>query len=168
MDPNGKVAMLTGGARIRRSLAQALPARGFSLGLTCLGSRDAAEATAAAAREAGVSAITCHADVRDESQSADAVDRIGRQLGRLDILINMASTYVHTPMDRLTSRAWTEAVDANAKSAFLLSLKAASWMKQGGAGRIVNFSDWTAASGRPRYEGYTPYYVAKAAVGGLT
>ena len=32
----------------------------------------------------------------------------------------------------------------------------------------MNFTDWTAASGRPRYTGYVPYYVAKRAVIGLT
>ena len=39
--------------------------------------------------------------------------------------------------------------------------------RQGG-GRIVNFSDWVARSGRPRYPGYLPYYVAKAGVIALT
>ena len=37
-----------------------------------------------------------------------------------------------------------------------------------GGGRIVNVSDWTAASGRPEYIGYIPYYVAKRAVIALT
>ena len=37
-----------------------------------------------------------------------------------------------------------------------------------GGGRIVNFSDWVAASGRPRYKGYLAYYVAKAGVKALT
>ena len=41
-------------------------------------------------------------------------------------------------------------------------------MRRAGGGRIVNFSDWIAASGRPRYTGYVPYYTAKAAVIGLT
>jgi NAD(P)-dependent dehydrogenase (short-subunit alcohol dehydrogenase family) len=35
-------------------------------------------------------------------------------------------------------------------------------------GRIINFGDWVARSGRPRYTGYLPYYVAKAAVIALT
>src|SRR5439155_19738430 len=35
-------------------------------------------------------------------------------------------------------------------------------------GRIVNFTDWVARSGRPRYVGYLPYYVAKAGVIALT
>jgi NAD(P)-dependent dehydrogenase (short-subunit alcohol dehydrogenase family) len=41
-------------------------------------------------------------------------------------------------------------------------------MRKAGWGRIVNFSDWVAASGRPRYRGYIPYYTAKAGVKGLT
>ena len=52
--------------------------------------------------------------------------------------------------------------------AALLSLLAAPHMKRAGGGRIVNFADWIAASGRPRYRGYLPYYVAKSAVIALT
>jgi NAD(P)-dependent dehydrogenase (short-subunit alcohol dehydrogenase family) len=41
-------------------------------------------------------------------------------------------------------------------------------MKTSGGGRIVNISDWLPASGRPRYKGFIPYYVSKAAVVALT
>ena len=41
-------------------------------------------------------------------------------------------------------------------------------MRRQGGGRIINFIDWVARSGRPRYKGYLPYYVAKHAVVGLT
>jgi NAD(P)-dependent dehydrogenase (short-subunit alcohol dehydrogenase family) len=41
-------------------------------------------------------------------------------------------------------------------------------MRRQGRGRVINFADWVAASGRPRYTGYVPYYVAKAGVVGLT
>jgi NAD(P)-dependent dehydrogenase (short-subunit alcohol dehydrogenase family) len=41
-------------------------------------------------------------------------------------------------------------------------------MKKHGGGRIINFSDWVAASARPRYPGYVAYYVAKAGVKALT
>jgi len=168
MDPDGKVALLTGGARIGRTVALTLARRGCSLALTYRGSREAAETMAAAARAAGVRAGVFQVDARDEEQVATVVDRTARDLGRLDILINMASTYARTPLVTLGPAGWAEALDSNARSAFVFSLKAAPHMRTAGAGRIVNFSDWTAASGRPRYEGYTPYYVAKAAVRGLT
>ena len=41
-------------------------------------------------------------------------------------------------------------------------------MRAQGGGRIINFSDWVAKSGRPRYLGYVQYYVAKAGVIALT
>jgi NAD(P)-dependent dehydrogenase (short-subunit alcohol dehydrogenase family) len=41
-------------------------------------------------------------------------------------------------------------------------------LRRQGGGRIVNFSDWTAGSGRPRYKGFLAYYVAKAGVKALT
>jgi len=56
MDPKGRVALITGGARIGQVVAGALASRGCSLALTYRNSRDAAEAPAAAARDAGVKA----------------------------------------------------------------------------------------------------------------
>jgi NAD(P)-dependent dehydrogenase (short-subunit alcohol dehydrogenase family) len=41
-------------------------------------------------------------------------------------------------------------------------------MRRQGGGRIINFGDWVARSGRPRYRGFVPYYVAKAGVIALT
>src|SRR5207244_3405996 len=41
-------------------------------------------------------------------------------------------------------------------------------LRRARGGRIVHFSDWVARSGRPRYPGYLPYYVAKAGVVALT
>lgn len=166
MDPKDKVALITGGARIGQVVAQALAARGCGLALTYRGSREAAEAAAAAAREAGVGALTLRADATDEAQIIAAVKETRRTLGRLDILINMASTYIRTPDPTVND--WTAALDANARSAFLFSRHAAPIMKAGGGGRIVNMSDWLVLSGRPRYSGYTPYYASKAAVAALT
>jgi NAD(P)-dependent dehydrogenase (short-subunit alcohol dehydrogenase family) len=166
MDPKGKVALITGGARIGQAVAIALATRGCSLALTYRSSRGAAETTAAAARSAGVNAIALRTDVTDETQVVAAIGEAVKSLGRLDILINMASIYQKTPNPdgvQLSAN-----LDANAKSAFLFSIHAAPIMKHGGAGRIVNFSDWLPRSGRPRYKGYTPYYVSKATVAALT
>jgi NAD(P)-dependent dehydrogenase (short-subunit alcohol dehydrogenase family) len=158
--------LITGGARIGQVVAQALAVRGCSVALTYRGSREAAEAAATAARAAGVRALTIRADATDEAQILAAVTETTRTLGRLDILINMASTYIRTPDPTVTD--WTAALDANARSAFLFSRHAAPIMKAGGGGRIVNMSDWLVLSGRPRYSGYTPYYASKAAVAALT
>ncbi|HXN87425.1 MAG TPA: SDR family oxidoreductase [Candidatus Binataceae bacterium] len=166
MDPRGKVAIITGGARIGQVVASTLAARGCALAMVYRGSRDAAEKTVAAAKAAGVRAIAVHADATQDDQIQVAVDETVKSLGRLDVLINMASTYLKTPNP--TEADWSDAIDSNAKSAFLFSIHCAQVMKANGAGRIVNISDWLPISGRPRYRGYVPYYVSKAAVAALT
>jgi len=166
MDLKGKVAMITGGARIGQVVARELASRGCSLALIYKSSREAAEQTASLARAAGVKAAVLRADAVDESQVRAAVEETVKSLGRLDILINMASLYVKTPNP--TGSDWSAALDSNAKSAFLFSTNVAPVMKKSGGGRIVNFSDWLPASGRPHYKDYTPYYTSKAAVAALT
>jgi NAD(P)-dependent dehydrogenase (short-subunit alcohol dehydrogenase family) len=166
LDPKGKVALITGGARIGQAVAQALAARGCALAMTYRGSRAAAEAVVAMAGDAGVRALAIKADVTDEAQIRAAIQETSQTLGRLDILINMASTYLRTLEPAAAD--WNAAIDANARSAFLFSIHAAPIMKAGGGGRIVNMSDWLAISGRPHYQGYTPYFTAKAAVAALT
>ena len=166
MDLKDKVAMITGGARIGQVVARELATRGCSLALIYRSSRETAENTASIARAAGVNAAVLQADAVDESQVRAAVAGAAKSLGRLDILINMASLYVKTPNP--TGTDWSAALDSNAKSAFLFSSYAAPIMKQNGDGRIVNFSDWLPASGRPHYKDYTPYYTSKAAVAALT
>jgi NAD(P)-dependent dehydrogenase (short-subunit alcohol dehydrogenase family) len=166
MDPKGKVAVITGGARIGQVVADVLAKRGCALALIYRASRAAAEKTVAAAKAAGVNAIAVRADARNPDEIEAAVTETAKSLGRLDILLNMASTYIKTPNP--TEADWIDAVDSNAKSAFLFSTHAARLMKEQGAGRIVNITDWLPSSGRPRYKGYVPYYTSKAAVMALT
>src|SRR5262249_3865141 len=85
-----------------------------------------------------------------------------------DILINMASVYAQKDFDRLTPADWNAVVDVDLRGAFLCSHAAVPHLRKQGGGRIVNFSDWIAESGRPRYRGYVPYYVAKNGVIALT
>jgi NAD(P)-dependent dehydrogenase (short-subunit alcohol dehydrogenase family) len=167
MDAKGKVAVLTGGARIGQVVAHSLALHGCNLALIYRGSRDAAEASAQAATRAGVRAITIRADATDEDQIVRVVQETHRELGGIHILLNMASIYLSTPEP--TKADWSNMIDTNTRSAFLFSIHAAQIMKLGeSGGRIVNFADWLPASGRPRYKGFVPYYTSKAAVVGLT
>ena len=72
------------------------------------------------------------------------------------------------PFDATDENAWDRVLDVDLKAAFLCAHAAVPHLRAAGGGRIINFSDWIAASGRPRYTGFLPYYVAKRAVIGLT
>ena len=166
MEPKGKVALLTGGARIGQVIAHSLAARGCDLALVYRSSRDAAEASAKAAISIGVRAITIQADATDKDQITAAVEETHRTLDRIDILVNMASVYLSTPDPNEAD--WSHTIDANARSVFLFAISVAPIMRQSGGARIINFADWLPVSGRPRYRGFVPYYSSKAAVVALT
>jgi NAD(P)-dependent dehydrogenase (short-subunit alcohol dehydrogenase family) len=173
MDVTGKVALITGGARIGRVVALSLARSGCSVALVYRSSRSVAMETVKQVMAQGVDALAVRADVSQRAFARPVVSRVMGRWGRLDILINMASHYDKTPLDTLDSpsrrdQAFEKNNAIDLRSAYALSLEAAPSMKKSGGGRIVNLVDWVVASGRPRYRGYVPYYTAKAGLKGLT
>lgn len=168
MDLKNKVALLTGGARMGETVAGALAQRGCDVILTYRNSRESAERTARKVRSYHRNVLLINADLTREEDIAQVFYDIERKFKRLDILINMASIYQRKALKDLEGHDWDQNIEANLKSAYLLSLKASALMKKGKWGRIINFSDWTSRSGRPRYYQYVPYYISKTGILGLT
>jgi NAD(P)-dependent dehydrogenase (short-subunit alcohol dehydrogenase family) len=168
MDLQHTAALVTGGRRIGAAVALELARRGASVALTFNRSRDEAERTASAIRELGRRAAVVPADLASPEACRAAVATTADALGRLDVLVNMASLYRSRPFDELTVEDWDLSLAVDVRAAFLCARAAVPHMRAAGGGRIVNISDWLARSGRPRYTGYLPYYVAKTAVIGLT
>ena len=168
MTLHGAGALITGGKRIGAAVALDLAAAGADVALIYNQSRDVAEETAGSIRELGRRAFVIQADLSVAEQCAGAVDQAAGLLGRLDVLVNMASLYERKDYGALTEDDWDRALAVDLKSAHLCTQVAVTHMRRQGRGRVINFTDWVAASGRPRYTGYVPYYVAKAGVIGLT
>ena len=168
MDTAGKVALITGGKRIGAVVATTLARAGADIALVYNRSLAEAAETESAIAALGRRAILVQADVSDERACAEAVAATVRGLGHLDILINMASLYAEKPFAQLTAADWDRQLAVDLRAAFLFAHAAAPLMKKAGGGRIINFTDWVAASARPRYPGYTSYYVAKSGVKALT
>src|SRR5438132_1713732 len=113
-----KVALLTGGTRMGRAIASALAARGADVALTYHSSHDEAEATAEVVRELGQRAHVIQADLRLGPDCVRAVDAAASALGRLDILVNMASTYRAIAFSALTEQDWHNQLTVDLTSAF--------------------------------------------------
>jgi NAD(P)-dependent dehydrogenase (short-subunit alcohol dehydrogenase family) len=163
-----KTALITGGKRIGAVVAVELARRGMDIALSYRASKAEAESTAAEVEQLGRRAILLQADLSRADACRPLVDAAAAALGRLDVLINMASVYRAVPLADLNEDSWDQNVNVDLKAAYLCSIAAVPHLRQAGGGRIVNFSDWIAASGRPRYKGYLPYYVAKRGVIALT
>lgn len=168
MDISGRAALITGGKRIGAAIAVDLARRGADVALAY--NRSAAEAHAVAdeIRAVGRRATVIQADLSSPPDCSRLVDESATALGRLDILINMASVYKPVPLEETSAASWDSVVNVDLRAAFLCAHAAIPHMRRHDGGRIINFTDWVAVSGRPRYKGFLPYYVAKRGVIGLT
>ena len=162
------MVLITGAKRIGAVVAAALAERGADVAVSYQHSESEAQAIAVDVRSRGRRALVVRADVSNPDDCATLVAHVTRELGRLDILINMASLYHAIPFNDLTVNDWDRQLDVDLRGSYLCALAAVPHMRAQGGGRIINFSDWIAASGRPRYRGFVPYYVAKAGVKALT
>jgi NAD(P)-dependent dehydrogenase (short-subunit alcohol dehydrogenase family) len=166
-DFTNQCVLITGGKRIGAEIAATLARRGMDVGLSFNRSRAEAERAATEVRSTGRRAFVYQADLARSEEAEALVTRTVTDLGRLDVLINMASVYREVPFAETDEHVWDSVLDVDLKAAFLCARAAVPHMRPRG-GRIINFSDWVARSGRPRYKGYVPYYVAKHGVIGLT
>lgn len=163
-----RVAVITGGRRIGQVVARELAAHGAHVVLSYRGSKASAEETAEEVRRRGRTATIVQADVTRQADCAALMHAAETAHGRLDFLVNMASIYASTPFEQMTEAEWNRDLAANLTSVFFCSQAAVPGMRKAGGGRIINFADWLAASGRPAYPGFAAYYVAKAGVIALT
>ncbi len=166
-----KVALITGGARIGREVALALARRGCHVALTYRSSPKSADETVRKIRSLGPKSLALEADLSRPAEADRAVETVVRQWGGIDVLVHLASVYQKTPLTGLEKNPedlhqGPGRVDLGA--AYRLALRCAPSMRKRGGGRVILFSDWTAAGGRPRYKDFIPYYVAKAGVKSLT
>ena len=151
MDIVDRVALITGGKRIGAAVATELARRGADVALVYRTSRTEAEETADAVRALGTRAAVLRADLAEPDAAERVVNETVGQLGRLDVLVNMASVYQMKSFDDLDVADWDAQMAVDLRAAWLCARAAVPHMRRVRGGRIVNVSDWVARSGRPRY-----------------
>jgi NAD(P)-dependent dehydrogenase (short-subunit alcohol dehydrogenase family) len=159
-----RAALVTGTRRIGGAIARALGAAGYDVAVACHQSRDAADAAAADVRTLGRRAVVLQADLADPQACRGLVDAAADALGGLSVVVLAASRFDRRPFEALDADAWDRALAVDLGASFHCAQAAAPHLRRAGGGSLVLFSDWVASSGRPRYRGYLPYYVAKRGV----
>ncbi|SVC67838.1 uncharacterized protein METZ01_LOCUS320692, partial [marine metagenome] len=91
MQLNKRVVLITGGRRIGAVVATALAAAGADVALSYHRSQEAVEETANAIHKLGRRTFVSHADLTVEGDCSSLVAATVQNLGRLDVLVNMAS-----------------------------------------------------------------------------
>ncbi|MCB1613416.1 MAG: pteridine reductase [Xanthomonadales bacterium] len=160
------VALITGGAkRVGAAIARRLHTAGFDLALHYRSSAEAAlalQAELASQRPGSVQIF--QADLADLSATQALVPRVIAHFGRLDALINNASSFYPTPLGEIDSAQFDDLFATNARTPLFLA-QAASPHLRASKGAIVNLVDIYADRPIPRY---LPFCMAKAALVALT
>jgi NAD(P)-dependent dehydrogenase (short-subunit alcohol dehydrogenase family) len=137
----GKVALVTGASHERgigRGIAIALAQEGADVVCADIGFAEAGEELAAELRAMGRRSQFMAIDVSDRSSVDGVVDRVGRELGRLDIVVSNAGTADWQTVTEITDECLERIVGVNLTGAFNVGQAAARAMVQAGnGGRIV-------------------------------
>ena len=128
---NGKTALITGAARrLGRASALALAKAGADVAITFHNSGREARETVVDLSALGVRAFALRCDVTDESSVRDMMKEAGRELGRIDILVNNAANYETVEFEKLTVRQWDAIFSSNTRGPFLVTREALKWMRR--------------------------------------
>lgn len=151
----GKTALVTGGSRgIGKAIALKLAALGAQVAVNYTQSRDDAEAVA---RE--VNGFAIQADLGDLTAIEAMFNRVNREFGRLDILINNAGQGYSRPIAETPIEDFDRIFAVNTRGAFFCLQEAAKALPDGG--RIVNISTGATVTSPP---GFGIYCASKAAL----
>jgi len=126
-----KTALVTGAARrLGRASALALAEAGADVAITFNHSAREARETVVDLSGFGVRAFALRCDVTDEASVRAMMKEAGRELGRIDILVNNAANYETAEFEKLTARRWDAIFASNTRGPFLVSREALKWMRR--------------------------------------
>ena len=161
-----KTAIVTGGAGgIGAATVKQLCRDGFSTAIVYFSAEEKALALSSALISAGFDAFPVKADVRDPAAAEEAVARIVKLNGRIDVLVNNAGIAFQQLFQETSDERWADMIGTNLSGVFHVSRAVLPYMLRSGFGRIINISSMWGQVGASME---TAYSAAKAGVIGLT
>ncbi len=159
MEIKDKNALITGSAkRIGKEIALSLAKEGCNVIIHYNSSESEAERVRKEAEKFGVKAYKIKANLEYKADVDFLIQESLNLFGKIDILVNNASIYYPTPIDKVSEEDLDRFYNIHIKAPFFLSKELGKVMFENKEGRIINIIDYSAI--RP-YPNYTPYTVSK-------
>jgi acetoacetyl-CoA reductase len=156
-----RVAVVTGGTRgIGAAISKALKGAGYAVAATYHGNDEAANRFKA---ESGIAVFKW--DVGNFEACRDGIQRLERELGPVDVLVNNAGITRDTMMHKMTEQQWRDVIATNLDSLFFMTRAVIEGMRARGFGRIVNIGS---INGQKGQLGQSNYAAAKAGLIGFS
>lgn len=159
----GKFAIVTGASSgLGRQFALCLAEQGCNVGIVAR-RIERLEEVKAEVEKLGVKCVVCQCDVTDTKQISDAVEKIYKEFGRIDILINNAAAGFATPVVETTDEQWHTVINTNVDGVFFFAREVGKIMIKQNYGKIINIGSFhcqVTMNGVPR----SGYSTAKGAI----
>ena len=163
---SGKVALVTGASRgIGKSIAMSLGELGAEVIVNYSASDVSAEEVTKSINNKGGSSYKLKFDVSDEESVNNAIKKIIKVSGKIDILINNAGITRDGLLIRMKASQWDEVLNINLRGVFLCTKNVSKFMMKQRSGKIINITSIVGLIGNP---GQANYAASKAGVIGFT
>src|SRR5207237_1058790 len=149
---SGKVALVTGGSRgIGAGIVKRLARENADVAFTFLKENKAADSVVEEASVNGNRVIAIQADSGSARELMDAVEKVAKEFGRIDILVSSAGAFLFKPVDEVSDEEFDHMVAVDLKAAFIASRSALKHMRDGGrivfvSSNIADFAAWATTS----------------------
>lgn len=165
MQLEGHVALVTGaGRRLGRAMASALAGRGMTLAIHHHASSSGAQQLKQEILDSGGRAACFEADLTDAHAARALPERVVREFGQLDVLVNSAAVMHRLSLEQTTPEQWDAIHNLNLRAVFFCTQGAAPALRSS-AGRVVNLAD---LAGLEPWPGFAAHSISKAGVVMLT
>ena len=161
----GKVALVTGASKgIGAGIARELASRGAAVAVNYSGSKAAAEKLVAEIKAAGGKAVALQADLSNPDSVGPFVEKVARELGPIDVLVNNAGIYEFSPIETVTPEHFHKQFNLNVLGLLLTTQAALKHFNPKG-GSIINIGS---VVGRMAFPNASVYSATKGAVDSVT
>lgn len=165
MELQDRVALVTGaGHRVGRAIAVALAGRGMRIAVHFHAAAGGARETLREVEDAGASGAVFSADLTEPDAPQELVEKVAKEFGALDVLVNSAAVMLRTPFESVTPSEWDGIMALNLRAPFFLARAAAAHLRRA-RGVIINIADLAAFETWPAY---VPHGLSKNGVVAMT
>lgn len=166
MEEERKIVLITGGSRgIGKETAKVYAENGYDVAINYVSDRTDVEGIKKEFQDMGVKCLMIKADVSNEEDVNNMVEKVISEFGKIDVLVNNAGITKDTLLMRMSKEDFDKVIDINLKGTFLVTKAVSKYMMKKRCGSIINLSSVVGVAGN---SGQSNYSASKAGIIGFT
>ena len=166
MEEERKIVLITGGSRgIGKETAKVYAENGYDVAINYVSEKTDVEGIKKEFQDMGVKCLMIKADVSNEEEVNNMVEKVISEFGKIDVLVNNAGITKDTLLMRMSKEDFDKVIDINLKGTFLVTKAVSKYMMKKRCGYIINLSSVVGVAGN---SGQSNYSASKAGIIGFT